>query len=361
MTGVLCRAIKAIRTFWMILKNPEAQTYYPEEERKNRFRIFCDNLLWLFKYHEINHYYYLYGFDRKKETARDSFIPKRKIFTIQAKTNGPVTIGNRKIFYGCLLQDKFVFSQYLQSLNLPLPRMLGLGDPKLIYWLNDKQRKPLESFCEKGDIDVFVKPILGDSGKGVLSVIFKNNILKVNGQEVVFSELSHFLSDKYVIQERIEQSSELNTLCTDTVASLRIITAWKDGRPQYVSSLLTVGMKQNTMSNWFAGGVTVGIDCHTGRLNKYAFYKPEFGRKITHHPDTGIAFEGFTLPFYKEAVELALKAHYYFYGTHSIGWDMAITPSGPVFIEGNNLWGMGSLQANDHKFVRNYLASLPKK
>ena len=350
--------IKAVQSFLALLKDPDSQTYYPEEERKGKFCIFWDNLLWLFKYHEINHYYYLHGFDRKKIPPRDTFIAKRKFFITQAVANGPITVGGRKIFYGCLLQDKFIFAQYLKSLNLPMPKILGLGDKKFIYWLDDVRRKPLESLTEKAQMDVFMKPILGDSGKGVVNVKYNNGVLSVNGREIEFSEFKRLLSDKYIIQKRIIQSPELSKLCTDTVGSLRIITALKNGKPQYVSSLLAIGIGSNKMSNWATGGVTVGIDPQTGRLNKYAFYKPGFGGKITHHPDTGVAFEGFTLPYFKEAVELALKAHRYFYGTHSVGWDMAITAAGPIFIEGNNLWEIGALQIDDRCCIENYLASL---
>lgn len=358
MKRIVQRFLTAIRTFSDVLKNPDAKSYYPEEPRKGRLRIFWDNLLWLLKYGEINHYYYLYGFDRKKEPPRDVYIAKRKFFTAQAVANGPISMNGRKIFYGCLLQDKFIFSQYLKSLNLPGADVLALGRKESIYWFDEHEWQAVESFLQKGDLDVFIKPILGDSGRGVLSATCKNGELIVNGKQMGVSEFAHLLSDKYIIQERIIQSEELSRLCTTTVASLRIITALKNGKPEYISSLLAMGTGHNKMSNWAAGGVTIGIDSRTGRLSQYAFYKPGFGGKVTHHPDTGMAFDGFELPHFKQAVDLAIRAHRYFYGTHSIGWDMAISQDGPVFIEGNNLWEIGALQIDDHQCVENYLASL---
>ncbi len=353
------RAITAGRSFRTLLKNPDSQTYYPEQPRKGRFGIFRDNLLWLLKHGEINHYYYLYGLDRKGQIPRNAYIPKRRLFTLQATANGPVRVGNKKLFYGCLLQDKFIFAQYLASLGLPTPRVLGFGTGESIYWIDERATLPLEMLAGKLDSEVFIKPVLGDSGKGILLAEPKEGRLCINGRIVDTHELKHHMAERYIIQEPILQADALNQLCTRTVASMRIITAMKDRHPVYITSLLTLSTSDNRMSNWFAGGVTVGIDPQTGQLKKYAFNKPGFGTRITRHPATGIAFEGFTLPYYKEAVELALKAHRYFYGTHSIGWDMAITNTGPVFIEGNNLWGMGSLQANNPGFVENYLASLP--
>jgi hypothetical protein len=358
MSQIVKRLTTAIRTFQKVLRDPDAQTYYPEEPRKGKWRIFWDNVRWLLKYREINHYYYLYGFDRKKEPHHDVFIAKRKFFTAQAVANGPVSVNGRKIFYGCLLQDKFTFAQYLKSLNLPGADVLALGQRTSIYWINEHAWKPLESLGEKGELDVFIKPILGDSGKGVCHAQYKSGKLTVNSQVMGFSDFAALLSEKYIIQQRIEQSEALSRLCTDTVASLRIITAMKNGKPEYISSLLAMGTGRNKMSNWAAGGVTIGIDPKKGRLNRFAFYKPGFGGKITHHPDTGVAFNAFELPYFRDAVDMAIKAHRYFYGTHSIGWDMAISRTGPVFIEGNNLWEIGALQIDDHYCVKQYLESL---
>jgi hypothetical protein len=46
-------------------------------------------------------------------------------------------------------------------------------------------------------------------------------------------------------------------------------------------------------------------------------------------------FAGFELPYFKEALELVLQAAHYFENT-IIGWDIAITANGPIFIEGNH-------------------------
>lgn len=42
---------------------------------------------------------------------------------------------------------------------------------------------------------------------------------------------------------------------------------------------------------------------------------------------------------------LALELHTKMYRCHSVGWDIAITEKGPVFIEGNGLWEISLLQA----------------
>ena len=42
---------------------------------------------------------------------------------------------------------------------------------------------------------------------------------------------------------------------------------------------------------------------------------------------------------------MAIKLHKYLYRCHSVGWDIAITEKGPVFIEGNGWWEISLVQA----------------
>jgi hypothetical protein len=55
---------------------------------------------------------------------------------------------------------------------------------------------------------------------------------------------------------------------------------------------------------------------------------------------------------------MALDLHEYFYGVHSIGWDFAITDTGPVCIEGNENWGLPMMQIFDPKIIKKYFATL---
>ena len=98
-----------------------------------------------------------------------------------------------------------------------------------------------------------------------------------------------------------------------------------------------MGREGSHVDNWAKGGVFVGIDMDTGKLLKTGFIKPPYGTTVTQHPDNGLVFEGFEIPFFNEAVKMAKALHSKLYRIHSVGWDIAITPDGPVFIEGNSL------------------------
>ena len=58
--------------------------------------------------------------------------------------------------------------------------------------------------------------------------------------------------------------------------------------------------------------------------------------------------DNFNMASFHEAVELCLKAAQVEKRMRYVGWDVAITPDGPVFVEGNNLPGYDMPQ--NHRF-----------
>jgi hypothetical protein len=74
---------------------------------------------------------------------------------------------------------------------------------------------------------------------------------------------------------------------------------------------------------------------------KKGIFKPRYGGKVERYPETGITLKGFQIPFFNESMKLACNLQSYLYGIHSVGWDIAITPNGPMFIEGNDDWEGG--------------------
>ena len=65
---------------------------------------------------------------------------------------------------------------------------------------------------------------------------------------------------------------------------------------------------------------------------------------VARNPLTGVEFEGFQVPFFEEAKQLALDAAACLPGIRIIGWDIAITPDGPEIVEVNDDPGPDLLQ-----------------
>ena len=59
--------------------------------------------------------------------------------------------------------------------------------------------------------------------------------------------------------------------------------------------------------------------------------------------DTDVVFKGFKVPLFDQVLQEACDLHKFFSAFHSIGWDIAITPTGTSFLEGNDDWGLQSV------------------
>ena len=138
----------------------------------------------------------------------------------------------------------------------------------------------------------------------------------------------------------------MKAFCTKSVNTIRAVTIQgKSGSVGVFNAFLRLGADADSfVDNRAKGGFGVGIDLDTGKLMRYGFPHDSFGIKTDKHPLSGIVFENYQLPFWQETVELIQNAHKQFYEMQSIGWDVVITPTGPVLLEGNDDWEIGGPQ-----------------
>jgi hypothetical protein len=337
---------------------PASQTYYPESPQKSVFEIWLDQLKWYAKFHTFNKYYYLYGLDRKG-VSQSGYLPFMHFYKIRDQINAVAHIGDYKANYICLLRDKFIFGKYLESLSLPTPKILALCDKHSVRWSDTSVIEPLENLTGRGDFDCFLKQLLSEMAECVYPLAVRQGKLYLDHKEAYIETVRHAIPNKSIIQHRILQHETMNQLYPHAINTVRIVTAFdKDNRVIPLSAIVRIGSGGRHCDNWGFGGIAVGVDLQTGKLADYGMFRPNFGKRADRHPDTGAAFGDFVLPYFKETVELAVTVHQYFYGVHSIGWDFAITPTGPTCLEGNDDWGLPMMQIFEPQILKKYFATL---
>lgn len=362
--------VKKIKEVLKLVNDPElSKTYYPELPRKSKLSILIENLKWLAKHNEVNKYYYVYGFDRKNGANKPEVIPIRKFSNIRNRKNIHATKSNH-FNYVCILRDKFVFGQFLKSLGFPTPRNLAILSAEQVTWLDDMRTCPLTSIIEDTQLDIngFCKKLTGILGEGAFGLKIKGGKLYIKENEITLDELKNIMSEKgkqeinsdlYLLQARIIQHPKMGSLHPTSVNTIRMNTFNNNGKVEVFSAALRIGAKGSSVDNWAAGGIVVGIDLETGKLNTEGLFKPGYGGRVEKHPDTDVILKDFQIPFFSESVRLTLNLHSYLYGIHSIGWDIAITENGPEFIEGNDDWEGGIpmvLEKNFRsRFMKNYV------
>ena len=80
-----------------------------------------------------------------------------------------------------------------------------------------------------------------------------------------------------------------------------------------------------------------------GILSDYGYsYLQYGGDRLFKHPNTNILFKGYKVPYFNECKKMVKEATKYI-PYKLVGWDVAITPDGPLIIEGNGRGSMGSI------------------
>jgi len=340
-----------LKAIWKLIEDPVlSRTYYPDEKRKSKTGVLIDLLWHLVRRQEVNQYYYYYGLDRVAANSSEYLLGYRFRKTrdrANAAMNAVATKGDtrgRGLNYRLLLGDKFVFNHYMQSLDILVPQVLALGSEKEIRWLDTDERLPLESILDRS-LDTFLKVLLADGGGQVFPVKVEDRQLMVDGRQETPEKFFPKLSGQYLLQERVHQHDKLSELYPDAVNTFRLVTVF-DGRSiSPLAGVVRVGAMGRRWDNWSKGGLVIAVDLETGCLGRLGLRAPKYGGGcVDRHPNTGVVFEGFEVPFITEAVQCACMAHSYFYGFHSIGWDIAMTPDGPTFLEGNDDWSLEVVQ-----------------
>ena len=150
------------------------------------------------------------------------------------------------------------------------------------------------------------------------------------------------VENRIFFEELVIQHPEMNRLCAKSVNTMRVMTFNDHGSPRIIWMGLRVGNGVNSVDNFHAKGMGVNIDIETGKLYGDAIDKDL--NHYTEHPVTHVKFDGYEIPCFEEAKELVLKASLESDKILVVGWDVAISETGPVIIEGNRRPGFDLVQ-----------------
>jgi hypothetical protein len=334
-------------------------TCYPEEPRKGKFHIFFDSLRWLIRFHQSNANYYILGLDRKYyKKYKQKYINGRTCVKLRDRKNQQFSRHAEK--YAAVIFDKFVAAHYMKSLGYPAPRTIALINNKTILLPGSEEEIPLDFSNARQQAlikDCICKPVHGGAGQGVHHLAVKDGQLFLNHERIEWHKINNLFADATnLIQERIIQHPMMAALNPHCVNTIRLVTVIDHETITPFSALVRVGRGQKITDNWHAGGIIIRLNMESGCLDKDGFTSSEYdGKRYTVHPETGVKFDGYAIPFCRQAIQLATGLHKYYYRAHSIGWDIAITDAGPVFIEANRTWGPDAHAVIEDDFLDKFM------
>ncbi|MDD2980883.1 MAG: sugar-transfer associated ATP-grasp domain-containing protein [Hespellia sp.] len=145
-----------------------------------------------------------------------------------------------------------------------------------------------------------------------------------------------------VVEQWISQHPEMEKLSPKAVNIIRIYSVNTPAGAYMFSPILTVARKKE-IANGCQDALTAVADIRTGKVLTDAV---DQGNSETYekHPQTEIVFKGFQIPYWEEIIEMMKEVVKFTTFISNIGWDIAITPDGPVLIEGNTIPGFNTAQ-----------------
>lgn len=141
---------------------------------------------------------------------------------------------------------------------------------------------------------------------------------------------------RWLVQPKVAPHPDLADIALSALPTARVTTIRDEqGKPELVTSVLRFpSVADALVDNIKAGGLMAPIDAASGVLGPAC--RGKSAGEIDIHPVTGAPVAGLQLPDWEKAKALVLRAHAEIFPEYSmIGWDVAFTPDGPTFIEGN--------------------------
>ena len=207
-----------------------------------------------------------------------------------------------------------------------------------------------EAFLERNPVFIY-KPQIGQCGEGVAKIV----TAEIADRKAFFEQA---MEQKACLEELVKQHADWEALCPGCVNTLRIITGAAAGQSWILFAATRVGSGKGVADNFHMGGSAVLIDMETGKLTGTGLDK---ALNEHEYSATGVRYDGYQVPYWEEIKALCLEAALVNDQIHFIGWDVAITPNGPLLIEGNRGSGFDLPQVLAKRGLKDMLQNLVAK
>ena len=298
---------------------------YSEKYGVSRIYLFSDYFLCALVYGCSGIDYFLYRFFDLKRKARRRFVTDRYEKSFEKKHTDAVQNG--------ITEDKektlVHFAKYMQR---------DWCGPEA-----NNSEADFNNFYEKYGRGI-IKPLNGLGGRGI-------EIVKLSERFRSGAELrSYCIENRLLIEALIPQHEELNRMYPDAINTIRMVTL----KGRLIGASLRIGVGGANVDNAHSGGIFAEVDINEGVvIGKAMRYTNE---QFLRHPTTGTVIPGFAIPYWKECVSMAEEACRLIEDVCLVGWDVAVTPDGPTFVEVNTNPGLELVQApNGHGLKHEFL------
>lgn len=217
-----------------------------------------------------------------------------------------------------LLEDKWVSQLYFQSIGVHMPSLVGLYHPNFGTTGSGALLRTIAQLEEA------LRPLLP------AKLIFKPRGGRL-GHNIVSAEFAQTVDGTVLVT------------CNDTTVPL----------PDFIEHLPAdaFGDFDGGYAGWLVPIFCSAASVHARAGTLRSEHVPRGGNWVSKHPDSGVTFEGRTIPMWDSVRELCCRAARGVSGIRSVGWDVALTRDGPTILEGNANWGLPLVQIHTQGFL----------
>lgn len=241
--------------------------------------------------------------------------------------------------YSILLGDKNIAEQLFRSVNIKQPVTICKLISGKTYTSDLKEisfQDIMLELSEKLYKKIFIKPVDGEGGYGIMIFHLSENNKYIDNNDREFSEtfLSNVGKDNnYIIQKGLIQDESITNIYPNAVNTFRIATENINGKVKILCCALRIGRQGNEVDNSSQNGIVLGVDNNTGICNDHA--GTEEGEIFYKHPDTNFVFKNHKIDDWNNIKDFTMQCATKLPQFTYLGWDIAITPEGPIAIETN--------------------------
>ncbi len=180
--------------------------------------------------------------------------------------------------------------------------------------------------------DVVIKPSLDSGGgKNVLYLSFsKPFFVDKTGRKYDLNKVERIYASNFVVQKVIRQNVFFSQFNETSLNTLRVFTyrSILNEEIKILNVVLRMGRKGMHVDNQMAGGISVGVDIKTGRLNKFAVSK--YGEKIEMHPDSKVVFDGLKIQNFEKILRVPKEIAVQIPSCRTLSFDVCLDNKGRV-------------------------------
>lgn len=203
---------------------------------------------------------------------------------------------------------------------------------------------------------VFVKALKGNKGAGAeLWSRTARGFMSPDGRDLTTDEfVASFRRQSCLVQPALEDCDALQKLGSVALSSLRVVTAKGKGPATVIAAALSFANKPDSVISH--PGTMCGVRVEDGVIVQAGAVREKDRAGKAAEWD---ALLGARLPFWSDTIALVRKAHDHAFPSFvTLGWDVALTPDGPVLLETNVSWSASQHQIRTGPLGKTALADV---